>query len=53
MWPGVMLAMAGVFVFIATAPVDDNTLRAPLMLVATFITAIALGLLALDLSPAE
>ena len=52
LWPGVMLAMAGLFVFIATAPVDDTTLRAPLMIVAAFITAIALGLLALDFSPA-
>ena len=51
-WPGVMLAMAGLFMFIATAPVDDNTLRAPLMLVAAFITAFAVGLLALDFSPA-
>lgn len=51
-WPGVILAMAALFVVIATAPAHDNTLRTPFLLVAAYMIAIALGLLALDFSAA-
>jgi len=51
-WPGAMLGVAALFLFIAAAQVDNNTLREPFTIVAAVIIAIALGLLALNFSPA-